>query len=214
MARYPNLWKRGNRYYLRMRVPADLASVEKREHIAISLRTSDFQEAVSKYREAQWRLEQDFAVARELLVERDWVKAALADGHLERLSEANLERVAQEWFDARDGLRRRETPREPGELQEALDLLEQDRDELEVIDPEVADVVRRATDQLLVRAGFPARGRRIAGRELGPKPHGVDRAGVQYRYLAGLVRRAIEAEMLLKKGASRASCVLPTSSRA
>lgn len=129
------------------------------------------------------------------------VKAALADGHIERLAEADLERVAREWFNARDGLRPREAPREPTELQDALDLLDQDRGQLDVIDPEVADDVRRATDQLLVRARYPARGRRIAGREFGPKLPEVDRTGAQYRYLAGLVRRALKAEMLLKQEA-------------
>jgi integrase len=197
LARYPNLWKRGNRYYLRMRVPADLASVERREHIAISLQTSDFQDAVRRYRDVQGELEQRFTALRQRLAEREAVAAALSDGQLERLTESELERVAREWFDARAHLR------EPNVAQvdvgEALDLLEQDRDRLDVTDPAVSDDVRQATDQLLVRAGYPARGRRIAGRELGVKVPEVDRSGAQYRFLAGLVRRALEAEMALKR---------------
>jgi len=48
LARYPNLMKRGSRYYVRVRVPKDVVALEKREHITRSLNTSDYAKAVRK----------------------------------------------------------------------------------------------------------------------------------------------------------------------
>ena len=51
MAKNPtNLWKRGNVYYFRVRVPADIRQAYGREFEVRSLRTSNYREAIERLR--------------------------------------------------------------------------------------------------------------------------------------------------------------------
>lgn len=182
MARYPNLWKRGNRYYLRVRVPADLRSVEKREHVAVSLRTSDHREAVRRYREEQARVARQFDATRAELAARDATTLALNEGRLDDLSDVQLETLVQNWFDSRERFRR---PRSrAGEEGEFLQLLEEDATYLD--EPAAA---RNSADALLIAAGTPSLRRRF-----GKGAPAIDRTGRQYHYLLELVAHALRAE--------------------
>jgi hypothetical protein len=49
LARYPGLHLRGSTYYVRKRVPVDLAHIEKREQIRLSLDASDKKIAIRRY---------------------------------------------------------------------------------------------------------------------------------------------------------------------
>ena len=64
MAKYPNLWSRNGRYYLRMRVPKDLVKTLGKEHITYSLKTSDYRIAVSLHRTEQAKVEARFTALR------------------------------------------------------------------------------------------------------------------------------------------------------
>ena len=180
MARYPNLWLRGSRYYLRVRVPADLRSVDKREHVVVSLGTSDHREAVRRYWEEQARVAREFDTARLELAGRSAATLALNEGRLEDLSNEQLETLVQGWFESRK--RFRQPNSRAGEEAEILELLKQDAAHLKD-----ADAVRASADALLIAAGLPFIRRRI-GRSF----PAVDRAGIQYHYLQGLVARALQ----------------------
>jgi len=190
LARYPNLWKRGSRYYVRVRVPTDLRLVEKREHIAVSLGTGDQREAVRRYRDVHGKIGLQFEAIRAELAGRDAITKALNDGRLEALSDVQVETLVRGWFDAREHLRK--PPLGPGDEEERLRLLREDRARLDEMDPAAADVARNSADRLLADAGAPLIRRRIGG----PRP-AVDRTGRQYRYLLELVDRALRAENAL-----------------
>ncbi|MCK2053799.1 site-specific integrase [Methylobacterium sp. 37f] len=182
MARYPNLTQRGHRYYLRVRVPADLRPFDKRTHVAVSLRTSDYREAVRRYREEQARVAREFDALRTELAERSATTLALNEGRLEDLSNEQLETLVQKWFEGRERFRRPSI--RFGEEANVLELLKQDAAQLD--EP---DAARSSADALLIAAGMPSRRRRI-GRDFLT----VDRTGRQYHYLIELVAHALRAE--------------------
>lgn len=187
LARYPNLWKRGTRYYVRVRVPADLRLVEKREHVVISLRTSDYREAIRGYRDVHGQIERRFELQRAEVAARDTLSITLGKGQLDRLTDHQIEGLVRDWFETRAHLRR--PIARAGEEMELLLLLQEDARDLDEIDPAVADVTHAAADQLLADAGVPV-GRRRVGRG---RPV-VERNSRQYRYLFELVGRALRAE--------------------
>jgi hypothetical protein len=98
MGKYPNLWLRNGRYYLRTRVPTDLVKAFGKEHIAFSLKTSDYRTAISRLRAEQAKLEEKFGALRNDRKDGDRVHVALNGGLLERLSKRDLERVVVTWF--------------------------------------------------------------------------------------------------------------------
>lgn len=159
MARYPNLWKRGDRYYVRVRVPADLRMVEKREHIAISLGTSDQRDAVRRYRDVHGKIEKQFDAIRAELAGRDAITKALNEGRLEALSDVQVETLVRGWFDAREHLRKPSLG--PGDEEEGLRLLREDRARLDEIDPAAADVARNSADRLLADVAWRTSPRRL-----------------------------------------------------
>ncbi|TXM65426.1 site-specific integrase [Methylobacterium sp. WL69] len=163
-------------------MPADLRAVDKREHVVVSLRTSDHREAVGRYREEQARIAREFDAARAELAGRDATTLALNEGRLEDLSNVQLEILVQTWFESREGLRRPLC--QVGEEAELLVLLEQDAAHLN--EP---DAARTSVDALLIAAGMPSLSRRV-----GRGRPAVDRTGKQYRYLLELVAHALRAE--------------------
>jgi len=92
MARKPtNLWKRGNVYYLRIRVPVDLVKAFGREFVVQSLRTSDYREALERLRAVQGDVQHSFdALRREGSPTR--VERLLGRGELGRLSSEEASR--------------------------------------------------------------------------------------------------------------------------
>ena len=104
MAKYPNLWKRGNAYYLRMRVPLDLVQTLRKEHVVRSLRTSDHRTALERYRRAQAEIEEQFAAIRQGRASAARSEAAIAAGDLNRLSHREIEALVVDWFAARPDL--------------------------------------------------------------------------------------------------------------
>nr|WP_293468296.1 hypothetical protein [Phenylobacterium sp.] len=132
-------------------MPTDLRLVEKREHIAISLGRSDQRDAVRRYRDVHGKIEQQFEATRAELAGRDAITKALNEGRLEALSDIQAETLVRGWFDAREHLRKPSLG--PGDEEERLRLLLEDRARLDEMDPAAADVARNSADRLLADAG-------------------------------------------------------------
>lgn len=72
MAHYPNLWRRNSVYYLRKRVPADLAPVLGKTHIVRSLKTRDKRTAEGRYGMELGAVERQFEHLREPHAQNRW----------------------------------------------------------------------------------------------------------------------------------------------
>jgi len=94
MAKHPWLMKRGDRYYLRVRVPADLSDTYKGQEIKRALRTSDRREADRLIRIESAKLEREFEEKRRGLIKNDQP--------IENVRAYVLEDIAHDWF--REGL--------------------------------------------------------------------------------------------------------------
>jgi integrase len=64
MAKYPRLHRRGNRYYIRAKVPMDLQAHLGKQEIKYSLDTSDYREAVRRLGVESLKVDQELAEAR------------------------------------------------------------------------------------------------------------------------------------------------------
>lgn len=90
MAKHPWLMKRGDRYYLRARVPADLAERYEGREIKRALRTSDRREADRLIRIESAKLEREFEEKRR--------HQAPTDQPIEDVPYFVLDEIAQTWF--------------------------------------------------------------------------------------------------------------------
>jgi hypothetical protein len=94
MPRHTHLMERNGRYYLNVRVPKDLLTTYKKEHIRKSLGTSDHSAALDKIRLASLKLHTEFAEARARLR-----RPALGPPQkIERLSDEDAHRLVVKFF--------------------------------------------------------------------------------------------------------------------
>jgi hypothetical protein len=196
VAHYPNLTTRAGTYYLRMRVPLELAQELGRTHITKSLRTKEHRVALARFRLAQARAERDFEAARRQMKDADALRVLIAKGRLEHLMPEHMQEIAQRWFaSAVQHIAR--SPKEQDHLrtQDWDIVLEDAKAEgalLESPDPHhYEEHVHLTTDQILLAAGVPPVPQgpgKLQRRVRGPK---VDRDTAQYRQLAGFVRRGL-----------------------
>ena len=195
MASYPGLYKRGGVYHVKRRVPLDVRPLEKREQIAVSLRTSDYRQAVAAYRYKMAEIEAEIDRLRSALAFNDRINPALHEGRLELLTERDLEALALRWFEGRSKNRR--PARGSGALSEREMLDELNDLAAELSDPDQSvtnDAVRSVTDQLLVAAGIVARPRSLGRSVTGVRFPEVDHSSEHYVRLAQLVRRGLIIE--------------------
>ena len=95
MAKHPRLWLRGNRYWFRAKVPANL-----REHLrpttehTYSLRTSDPREALEKVRVESVKFDQEMAEARRR--QKATPQTTLSDTEIDRLAAIHFSQVLEE----------------------------------------------------------------------------------------------------------------------
>lgn len=100
---HTRLYRRGNRYYLRAKVPVDLQTSLKRKEVKHALKTSDYREALRIVKFESIKVDAIFDEARQKLHERA--------KHVEKLSEAqalqlitrwflNIEQKSEDWYDS------------------------------------------------------------------------------------------------------------------
>ena len=189
MAHYPNLWRRGTRYYLRKRVPSDLvAALGKKTHVVVSLRTGDRRIAERKYGVELGNVERRFVRLRADQQQAQRLQGQLTAGKLQMLAGAGLDAMVHDWF--REAV-------QPVSLEPPDDWREHRIDiqattaALESDDPEQwRDHVEHVVDQILLRAGAP---RQVDRRRIKPRVGvpAIDKASLQYQHLCRLVRRAL-----------------------
>ncbi|GJD44090.1 Tyrosine recombinase XerC [Methylobacterium cerastii] len=198
VARQPNLTLRGGTFYLRMRVPLDVAEPGGRTHVVRSLRTKERRLAITRLRIEQAQLEREFEAVRRQSAEDLSVRRALASGRLEKLASREIETLATRWFEhavqrvspgSRDVSETRFT-----DWDAVLEEVKADGELLTSADPEDhAPLVGHVVDAVLIAAGAPPEtttGSRIRRHVQRPQ---VDRTTRQYVELAALVRRGLIA---------------------
>ncbi len=95
LSKHPRLARRGQVYWFRAKVPADLRlHYAPKQEITFSLRTRDLKDALEKVRVEAVKLDQEFAVARRKQAEQP--QTALSDIEIERLSAIYLQQLLQE----------------------------------------------------------------------------------------------------------------------
>jgi integrase len=198
LAKYPGLYARSGRWYVRKRVPADLIHVEKREQIRLSLNTSDRRNAVKLYHLRAAEIEVRFADLRRQLQEVGKVTAALAVGKLEKLNHREIEGLAIDWWGERSAFRAPRVDEMTSPAEVAAEI-ERDAEALANPLPDDGDPVGRIADQLLVKAGIVAYPQRIGSMRTHVLAPVVDRSTAQYRYLRELVARGLQVEAALAK---------------
>lgn len=65
LSNYPNLKRRGNKWHIRKRVPADIADMYKSETVSRSLKTDSQSEATKLYHKAMLEIESEFELKRK-----------------------------------------------------------------------------------------------------------------------------------------------------
>ena len=83
MAKYPGLMRRGSRWYLRVKVPADLVEEAGRREIWHSLETGSHRKGVGRYHQAQGEVQALLESARRRLRGGD---GEVIDAELRRLA--------------------------------------------------------------------------------------------------------------------------------
>ncbi|WP_413629369.1 DUF6538 domain-containing protein [Methylobacterium sp. W2] len=83
VAHHPNLTTREGTFYLRMRVPVDIARDVGRSHLVRSLRTKDRRVALTRFRIEQARLEREWETVRRQRSEIAHTRQLLASGRVE-----------------------------------------------------------------------------------------------------------------------------------
>jgi uncharacterized protein DUF6538 len=96
----PPIFRRGNVWWVRKRVPVDLARYPG-EQMRKSLHTEARREAVGLYPRALAEIERDFARTRAELHKQGNVAGALALGKLELLGRADIEHLVATWWTQR-----------------------------------------------------------------------------------------------------------------
>lgn len=100
LSKHPRLARRGQVYWFRAKVPADLRlHYAPKQEIIFSLRTRDLKEALEKVRVEAVKLDQEFAVARRKQAENP--QTTLSDTEIERLSAIYLQQLMEEDEEAR-----------------------------------------------------------------------------------------------------------------
>ena len=91
MGRQPRLLRRGTRWYLRVKVPADLVTMIGRREIRQTLRASEYRVAVERVRQASADVDRVFAEARS--------KVSLQRGaKSRRATDADIRRLVRTWL--------------------------------------------------------------------------------------------------------------------
>ena len=149
MPRHPRLQKRGSRYFLRVKVPADLRLTIGKREIRKALRTSDPKEALKAVRKASAETDAMFELMRGKV-------AASAVTTLFPASPVDLERAIQQEFHEMEILRQqRFVETDEHDREEILEILREDEAylsrELREIIPH--SVISRA-DNLLEKYGL------------------------------------------------------------
>ncbi len=197
VVKYPGLYARENgAWYVRKRVPVDLAAVEKRASLRFSLETFDRRTAIKRYPFKLAEIEAHFEQLRNRLQTMEPIEAALVSGKLECLQPKQIEAVVADWWRSRDAARK---PYVKGAESIAALIADVDDDAHRVSADGNCEVVRSVADRLLVEAGMVARPHRagaITGRVQQPN---VSRSSESYRYLCELVARGLAAEAALAK---------------
>lgn len=190
MAQYPNLTKRENgRYYLRMRVPADLVKVLG-EYRVRSLGTSDFAVALPAFRLALGEAEREYAEVRA----DQSLRARLASGSLHRITNTELDEIERQWW----ALRPRPLFHHSDDSVADLDLLLDNQSMSQRGAPGMADFLRSETDWVLIGAGYPSIAKSFGKIATTARRVDVDRTSEQYRYLMELVRRRLAWDIASK----------------
>ena len=96
MGKYPRLQRRGNRYYLRAKVPDELVSILGRREIVRSLGVGDYRDAVNRLQLKSIKVDAEFAEARRKLTLRPITE--LSDFDLTQMAVLWLHRAEQEDF--------------------------------------------------------------------------------------------------------------------
>ena len=91
MAKYPGLMRRGSRWYLRAKVPADLVEEVGRREIWRSLETGSHRKAVGRYHQVRGEVQALLEAARRRL-----------RGGGDEVTDAELRRLAAMWFQGLD----------------------------------------------------------------------------------------------------------------
>lgn len=193
LAKYPGLYARAGVWYVRKRVPVDLAHVEPRDQIRLSLETSDKRIAITRYPFKLAAIELVFENHRAELRKKGHVGAALTTGRLELLNRQEIEALAADWWRGRERIR---TPqlREEDDPSDLIASIEDDAVRLASPLPTDLNPITLAADQLLVQAGMAAERRSVGEIQLSTRSPKVNRGSTQYAYLCDLVGRALRLE--------------------
>ncbi len=180
VAKYPGLMRRKARYYLRVKVPADLTDALGRQGIWRSLKTGDYHEAVRRYFPARTELQEVFQQARR---RRD------ANG---RLPGDEARRLVATWFQETDRqTAHRDFALRGGDRRAALNEIERDLFELD--EGAGGESVQATLDRVLTAAGWPAR-RHVVGsiktRRMVADVDGADTTELRHLIERGLVTRS------------------------
>lgn len=187
---YRGLIPRGGTYSVKVRVPADLTPFYRGEHVVKALRASSLAEAKRLHPQKVAEIEDGFEELRSRLNGQDRVRLALQSGRLEFLRDRDVAALVHDWISQRD------LPLAPVDSAEAAVQRGEFSDlERRLLHPEPyeADPAQHMADRLLVKAGVPTRvlGRLQKASTVAPV---VDHSTEQYRYLVGLVRKALAGE--------------------
>ena len=165
MAKYPGLMRRGSRWYLRVKVPADLVEEVGRREIWRSLETGSHRKAVGRYHQVRGEVQALLEAARRRL-----------RGGGDEVNDAELRRLAAMWF---QGLDRKVADADHGRFddarREALASTGVDEAVLEYgSEEEWAPAAQAQADELLSAAGLV-----------------LDKGGDGYRSLCDYIRRGM-----------------------
>lgn len=194
MAKHP-IFRRGNVWWVRKRVPVDLARYNG-EQDRRTLNTEDRAEAIRNYPALLADIERDFARARREIETPGNVSGVLQVGRLDLLSRQEIEGLVQTWWATRRGKQEAALGRLQwaDEREDALVAAREDAYSLNDPDRAEGDEVRRVADQLLVQAGVASRPKRFGRITTSTRLPSVDRDTAQYGYLFELVGRALHLE--------------------
>ena len=153
MAKYPGLTQRDGIWYVRKRIPNDLAAFDQRGSVRRSLGTGDRKEALRLYPHCLAEIASDFDRTRERIAAADNLSAGLTLGRIEKLGRHEIEQLVSGWWSVRSAASDGEGDDLPATLESIADLQEVDR-LIATGDADGEDAVATVADRLLVQAGF------------------------------------------------------------
>lgn len=195
MAKYPGLTQRDGIWYVRKRVPNDLAAIDRRGSVRRSLGTGDRKEALRLYPHCLAEIASDFDRVRAEIAATGNLSAGLTLGRIEKLGRSEIEQLVSGWWSIRAAV--------GGEDVELPDTLEGIANLQEVErwighgNADGADAVATVADRLLVQAGFASAPHRVGAITTDVDYPKVDRRHPSYRYLRELVERGLRTEEAL-----------------